>query len=267
VNAEKGKTVAMNVIEGRVSETERQENERLTAVQNSIANVTNQLNTKYSVIDSLMKTQELDYSNAVSSYNQQMSNNIAIYNAALNIEESEKNDEQRATSTALSNAQIMLNAYSAAGLTYADLSSADKTNLTKLGVQSGLGADFFSNVLKTGAGKEVLTQIVSDDQTKVSIIYKDGTTSTISTGLSAKKTSSGGGGSGTSEEDKRAKLFDAFSAKAADLIAKIDSGDMEWGTAYDTLKTLYPDFESLIDETLGGGYDQAKGEWYGRAKS
>lgn len=202
--AERGKTVAMNVIEGRVGEVERQENERIAAVERSIANTTNQLNTKYNIINTLMKTTESDYDNAVASYDKQMANNISIFNAAQNIDEANKSEEQKATDDARSNAQIALNAYVDAGTSYDQLSAAEKTSLTKLGVQSGLGADFFNNLLKAGNAKSILTTITSADDTKVSVIYKDGTTKTISTGLPAKKTSTGAAATATADEIKLA---------------------------------------------------------------
>ncbi len=183
VAAERGKTVATNVIEGRISETERQENERIAVVQRSITNLTNQLNTKYGIIDTLMNVKKMDYDAAVGDYDKEMADNISIYNAARGILEEEKTEIERAEDNARSNAQIVLNAYTSAGTTYDNLSDTEKTNLTKLGVQSGLGSDFFANVLKTSAGKDILTTIVSADDTKATIIYKDGTTKTIATGL------------------------------------------------------------------------------------
>lgn len=93
------------------------------------------------------------------------------------------------------NAQITLNAYTSAGTTYDNLDSTQQTYLTKLGVESGLGASFFETVLKVSAGKEILTTIKSDDDTKVSVIYKDGSTTIIPTGLKGKVT---GGGTDTS---------------------------------------------------------------------
>lgn len=188
IRGEKGKTVASNVIAGRVGEVEAQENERIGVIQRSIANVTNQLNMKYNVINTLMKTTELDYNTAVASYDKEMANNISMFNAARNIEESEKTELERERDNARSNAQIAINAITASGTTYDELSADEQANLTKLGVQSGLGAGFFSTVLKTSAGKDILTTIVSADDTKVTILYKDGTTKTISTGLPAKVT-------------------------------------------------------------------------------
>lgn len=203
VRAEKGKTVATNVIAGRVSEVEAQENERLAVVQNSIATATDQLNTKYNIIDTLMKVKEMDYTAASTHYDKEMSNNIAMFNAAKNVEESEKSDIEKAQDTARSNAQISLNAITASGLSYADLTPDQQTNLTKMGVQSGLGADFFANALKVGSGKDILTTIVSSDDTKATMIYKDGTTKTISTGLPAKPKT------GTTEKatDSEIKVF------------------------------------------------------------
>jgi hypothetical protein len=187
--AERGKPVAMNVIEGRVSEIERQENERIGVVQRSIANATNQLNTKYNIVSMLMKTKETDYDNAVTSYDKEMSNNISIFNAAKSIDEANKTEQERQQDNARSNAQIIINTMNDRDVTYDKLSPDEQTNLTKLGIQSGLGSDFFSSVMKISAGKNILTTITSADDTKASIIYKDGTVKTISTGLPAKPVS------------------------------------------------------------------------------
>jgi len=180
----------MNVIEGRVGEVERQENERISAVERSINSVTNQLQTKYNIVDTLMKTRQMDYESASSDYNQEMSTNISIFNTARNISEDAKTEIEREQDTARSNAQIVMNAYTASGKTYDKLSSAEQVTLTKMGVQSGLGADFFVNVLNNSNGKPILTTIVSDDQTTASIIFKDGSKKTMSTGLPTKETSS-----------------------------------------------------------------------------
>lgn len=263
---ERDKTVAMNVIEGRVSTAERQENERINQVQRQITNATNQLNTKYNIINTLMKTKEMDYNGAVASYDKEMSTNIALFNTAKGIEEADKTEQNRNQDNARSNAQIVINSYTASGATYDSLSATDKTSLIKLGVESGLGADFFSNVLKTSAGKAILTTIPSADDTKVSIIYKDGTTKTVATGLPAKKVS-GSGVTVSPEETARTKEVTAFKTKASDLIEKLDAGDIAWSTAYQSMKTSFPGLEGAIDEALGGGYDANSGQWYGRAVS
>jgi hypothetical protein len=204
INSEKGKPVAMNVISGRVSEVEQQENERLTAINNSIQTLQSQLNTKYNVVDSIMKYASMDYDNAVKDYDTKFSQNMAIFDMVRDISKEEKSDIERQEDSARANAQIMISSMQANGTTFQTLSPEEQTNLTKMGVQSGLGANFFKDVMKVSAGKEILTTITNDDKTKATIMYKDGTTKVISTGLPAgsgvqpKTTTTGGGKTYTS---------------------------------------------------------------------
>ena len=69
------------------------------------------------------------------------------------------------------------------------------------------------------------------------------------------------------DDDTVKKEIESFRKDAADIIAKLDNGDIAWGTAFDQLKAKYPNASNeLIDQTLKGGYDPEKDEWYGRAK-
>lgn len=260
-NAELNKTVATNVIEGRISTVEAQENARLAVIQRSIDNVNNELTTKYGILDTMMKLSQMDYQAAVESYNTQMQTNISFYNAAQNVVEANKTEAQRAQDTARSNAQILINGYSAAGIQYADLSTTQKAELAKLGVQSGLGSTVFETMLSVAPEKEVLTSIQSDDGTKLSIIYKDGTSNVISTGLAPKRTGGGGGGSSSDTSG-----YKAFSNDAATAIGNLKTGDWDWGTAWDIMRVKYPNApDAEIDRALGGGFDESRGGWWGRA--
>lgn len=198
-SAEKAKPVAMNVIAGRVSEEEAQDNERLVAINNSIQTVTSQLNSKYNVIDNIMKFMQVDYSNAVDSYDKQFSQNVSVYNIAKGISDDLKTEQEKVSDNARANAQIIINTMNSNGTTYGELQVDQQANLTKLGVQSGLGASFFQDVMNVSAGKDILTTITNDDKTRSTIIYKDGTTKVISTGLPAGsgiQPKTGGTGSG-----------------------------------------------------------------------
>ena len=260
IQAEKDKTVATNVIAGRVSEVERNENERIAALERSISNVTNQLNTKYSVVNSMMSAKELDYKTAVQAYDAEMSQNIGLFNAAQGIQDDLKTEEQRALDSARSSAQILVNGYMGAGMTFDDLTDAQKTQVTQLSLESGFGDGFYETVMSVTAEvqKDVLTHVISDDKAYATIIYKDGTTATIPTGQPRGSNvpaggSGGGGGSSTSKEDKE---YQAFLKDSAEMIGDLDSGEIGWGTAWDQMHTLYPNASpQLIDETLKGGYD------------
>ncbi|MCF7898840.1 MAG: LysM peptidoglycan-binding domain-containing protein [Candidatus Pacebacteria bacterium] len=222
IAAERDKSVAMNVISGRISQVEQQENERLADIERSINNITNQLNTKYKTINTLMSAKEMDYNSAVADYDKEMANNISMYNAARGVEEAQKTEEEREMDNARSNAQIALNAYISNGISYDELAESERSNLTKLGVQSGLGPDFFNNILSGSAGKEILTTIKSFDDTTVSIIYKDGTSQTVSTGLRARPTNTST--STSTKETEEAELLQSREYINADVEA-ITGGD------------------------------------------
>lgn len=184
-SAEQGKAVPMNVITGRISEEQQQDNQRLLTVNNQIQTVTSQLQTKYNVIDSLMKYTGTDYSNSVDAYNKKFNDNLSVLNATKSMVDSANSEANILADNARANAQVIINAMNTNGSSYKDLTASEQTTLTKLGLQAGLGANFFSDVMKFSAGKDILTTVVSDDKTSATIMYKDGTIKKISTGLSA----------------------------------------------------------------------------------
>jgi hypothetical protein len=187
VNAEMDKPVAMNVIGGRVSEQERNFNTRLNSIALQKTAIANQITNANNAIDTVMKYKTLDYTTAKDEYDKQFSQNLEMFNATSGIIDKEAD-------VARANAQIMLNAYQDAGKTWATLTPSDQSNLIKLGTQSGLGSDFFKDVLATSAGKSILTTIVSADKTGATIVYKDGTTKFVATGLHPGSGSNTGGG-------------------------------------------------------------------------
>ena len=183
---ERNKPVAENVISGRISQQQQTVQEQLDQVNNRISTTTNQLNTKYNVINTLMKYKSDDYTTAKNNYDTQFSQNLQLLSLARGVASDQLTEAERQQDDARANAQIVINTMTARGTTYSALPADEKTTLTKLGVQSGLGANFFSNVLNVSAGKEILTTITSADQTSATIVYKDGSTKSISTGLPAK---------------------------------------------------------------------------------
>ena len=241
--AEGEKTVATNVIAGRIGEAERQEMERIRALESSIQNVTNQLNTKMGVVNSMMSTKELDYKTATQAYDAKMEENISLFNAARGIEEDLKDEEQRAIDSARSSAQIMVEGYSSAGMMYDDLSPQEQLSLSQLSLQSGFGADFYEDMLSVSheVQKPILTSIVSDDKQLVTIVYKDGTTATMPTGQTLAnneglKGSGGGGGGGGG----------GFTSSTPSSSDKADTRD-------EFIQNFYVPFVASNSEAAGGG--------------
>ncbi len=106
IGLEEGKPVPLNVIQGRVSETESQEMEVLDFVGRQKSRLVNELKTKYQLVDTLMNLNNLDYGNAVKAYNTQFQNNLSIFNTFSAVKAEEKADIRRVQEAATEERQV-----------------------------------------------------------------------------------------------------------------------------------------------------------------
>ena len=148
--AQEAKPVALGVIAGRVGEIERQENERIDALNRQLNTYNDQLNTAYNMVSTFMNYAGLDYQDAVTAYNNEYNKNLQIYKLV-----DEEMDEQ--TAQARANLQTFQNAIEKGNITYSQLPSATKSMITKLEVQSGLPAGFTSALRSSDANGKVLS--------------------------------------------------------------------------------------------------------------
>jgi len=254
---EKGKTVAMNVIEGRISEEAQQANDALAEVQTQIKSISDQLTTKYNVVNTLMNLTEKDYDNASQSYNQQMTNNISMFNILKGVSEDQKSDEEKAVDDARSSLQIVYNSITNGGQNISDLTDDQKVMVTKLEAQSGLPIGFYQTLQNKNPKAEIVATYnwTSSDNTEyASVLTKDPTTGEIKTNNirlgTAKKTSTTENDM-TSEEKK-------FNDDISKQISNLAEGG-SWASAYYTLAGIYgrtnPDLVRKLssDEILNAG--------------
>jgi len=205
-NAEKGKAVPMNVISGRVSEAQQQENEKLLAVNNSIKTITDQLNTKYNSIESIMKYTGQDYTNAVDAYDKQFSQNMQVMNMVKGMVDTEKSDLEREEDNARANLQIIYNNIPADGIT----DPATQASITKLELKSGLPVGFYENITSKNLKADILSTTTREDGTNkyadVVMRNADGslTTKTVSLG----KTNLSASNAGLTAQEVKNKAFD-----------------------------------------------------------
>jgi len=180
--AEGRKTVATNVIAGRKSEVERQEDENIAAIERQINTVNGQLDTKYKVVNTLMNLSGKDYQNAVDEYDKQVSTNINLINTLRGINEEEKNEQQKAQDNARASLQIVYNSIQAGGTSVDALPASTKTLLTKLEVQAGLPAGFYETLTNKNPKAEIVgTYNFTDEENNevVGVLTKDPATGEI----------------------------------------------------------------------------------------
>lgn len=221
VEAEKAgeRLVSMSEISRSKGKLQKEADQRIALLNVKRSGVARLLGNKLDTLNTIMNLTGQDYNNAESKYTNEFNRNVQIFNAVKNIEQDEKNDAEKAKDDARSNAQIAINTITASGLSYSELSDTEKLNLSKLGLQAGMGADFFATVLKVSSGKDILTTVTSADDTQATIIYKDGTTKKVMTGLPPKQ----GGGKSVSEQKQ--EQMDADRQTIMGDVGKITGND------------------------------------------
>lgn len=254
--AEEAKPVAMNVITGRVNEAQRQESEKLDSIQRQIKYKTDQLNTKYSVINTMMKLAGDDYNNSVNAYNTELANNISMYNILRGIKEDTKSEQDKATDDARASLQIVYNQMEKGNVSLGDLTPDQKTLITKLELQSGLPIGFYKQIKENNPNSSVVSTVSWTDENNkkyVSVITKDKTTGKLKTqnvllGTAKPKTN-----------DELAKQDAAFEKFAKSMADKVYSGEISSREeARDRIKAYYPDYdENVIYDLVPNGYDKS----------
>lgn len=183
---ERDKPVAQNVIEGRVGMVERQEAERIDLVRRQIQTKTDQINTAYKVIGTIMDLTTKDYELAKDEYDTKFSQTMQVTELLRGLRRDEMDEKQYFESTARANLQIYANAIQGGNLSYADLTPAQKTEITQLEVKSGLPPGFISN-LKLNPKDQIVFTNSNNGVTQVGVQNPDGTISVRSYGTSSAK--------------------------------------------------------------------------------
>lgn len=252
------KPVALGVISGKQSEVDRQANKQLESLRRQQTYISDQLNTKYSIIQNLMTFRQTDYQNAMTAYNNEFTQNMSLLSTVRSQQQFEITEADKQKDNARADYTIFINGIKETGNGLKDITADQKTMLNKLEAQAGLPVGTYEMLLPK-IGDQKLTSLGTANNSSggqsayfMTIDKKTGKPTITSVVLpGAKATSSGGGGNTISKEDKE---IEAFRNEAATMIQKLDKDEINWGGAYDSIKVKYPNASNeLIDSTLGGG--------------
>lgn len=186
--AERGKPVATNVIEGRISKESQQAQEQYDFVGRQISSITDQLSTANNAISLFMNFENLDYQDATARYNTEFTQNLQVIDLVRNIQKDQITEEQRKIDNARANLTVFSNAITSGNMNPANLSSDQKLQIQKLEVQSGLPVGFTQSlglsakdrIISTSTDNGV-TQIVMSDASGNLTVKKVGTPTSSTT--------------------------------------------------------------------------------------
>lgn len=179
--AELGKPVALNVIQGRMTEEQRQYQEQADFVGRQISRVTDELNTKYNVINAYMNFMNLDYQDAVDAYDKEFAQNVQMYDMIQGARKEARSEYEYDQNAAKANLQVYMNAISSGNMNYNSLSTDQKLAISKLEVQAGLPIGTIGNIQMNPKDKILA---FSDDKSQAIMVDANGNFKTVSTGFS-----------------------------------------------------------------------------------
>ncbi len=274
--------VSMGVISGKQSEIEKQQAELLDANLRKQDYINSQLKNKYSTIETMMNLKQTDYTNSVASYDKQFSQNMQVMNYLQGVENSVNTKANQVRDDARANLTIITNAITSGGMKYDELPVNTKNQISKYEVMAGLPTGFTQALQNKNPKADILsttTRQEGNGNKYADVLLRDQSGKiTVHSVLLGKEKITGTNTGLTQQEKDERELVANLKKDAADWITKLDEKDSDtetnykydWGTAYDSMMTKYGSdlgdkASQLIDKMLGGGYDQASGEWKGRA--
>ena len=207
---ERDKPVAMNVIEGRISETERQEAERIDYIRRQKQTAVNQLQAANAAIENLINFRKLDYDTARNEYNDQFSQQLQLFNTVKGVVDTENAETERNADNARANLNIIYGTIKDGGLDTTALSPDMQYTINKLELGAGLPTGFYENIASQNPDGKILstTTRTTGGAKYADVLYqnKDGS-------ITAKAVYLGGDSSGSGGSDS--KLTDAELLRAS----------------------------------------------------
>jgi hypothetical protein len=181
---EQNKPVAMGVIGGRVSEIERQQNERMDAVNRSRSYVASQLQVKNSLIKGVMDAKSEDYQTASARYDAEFSKNLQMITLARGIEQDKHTAEDKQADNARATIQTVYNTVTSGGMDPAKMTDSQKANISRLELQAGFPAGFVQNLYDKNPKGDIIysgKETAADGNDYLSVVMKDKVTGETTT--------------------------------------------------------------------------------------
>jgi hypothetical protein len=212
------RTVAQNIIDGRINENYKRAQVELQFLGARKARIVDEIQGRYSTINTIISLTGQDYQNARQEYDAEFTKNLEMYKMIRGTQEKqadqaredlqraedklseretmllkfEREDSQRAEDAARSNLQIYSSALKSGNMDYGSLSEEQQLQINKLEVQAGLGVGFLSNLKQDnpeGEVKSITTRQDASGMKYADIIVKmpDGSLQVQSKALGAER--------------------------------------------------------------------------------
>jgi len=249
---EEPKGVTKGFATGRISEEAQVAQDQIDFIDRQINTYNAQIKNRNDVITTLMDLTEKDFDNASTQYDKEFSNNLSVYNAITAKEDKATTLENVRQDNARANLQIIQNEIKTGNLDYDTLTPEKKNLIEGMEMEAGFPRGFTSFLVKNVKGDVVSSATRTDEEgnTYFDILTRqaDGTlnVSTVYRGKGKAETG------GTDEE-----RIKEFNKRAAELIVKIDNGDVSYEKAVQSMRAEFGT-EGFSDQAIYGKLGEAE---------
>lgn len=182
INREEDRTVPLAIIERRQSALGRQLRTELDSLNLERSVVAEQLSNRVNTVSTMMQFGQWNYQQASQQFNQDYNRQLQLFNALQGVTEQEMTWQQRQEADAQANLTILTNALGRQFNNWNSVPRDQQAQVRHLALQAGMPEGVIPHLIQPQE-KEKLMDIVSQDRTQVTILYKDGTSRTFQTGL------------------------------------------------------------------------------------
>lgn len=173
--ANRNDPVAMDVIQGRASEIDYQENERLDFVQRQKARKVDEINMVMGTVTMLMDLTQKDYANAVADFDSRFSQALQTINLFQTIQRDQRDEYWKYVQNAQAVAKVNLDLIREGGLDYNRMSPDQRLQLDQVAIAAGFGAGFFASVKVDPKANLIATTAMADGRVQLVYSNPDGT--------------------------------------------------------------------------------------------
>jgi hypothetical protein len=202
--------------------------------------VATQLNNKLSTLETIMNLTQQDYASASEYYNNQIELKTSLYNVVNGIEEAEQTTEEKAKSSATANLTTLQNSLKNSGVTYDQLTDAQRLSIAKLEIQAGLPSGTTMLFMQNKPDADILTTSTSydaDGNQQTTIIYKDPKTGKVGA-MEVVKT---GGVKQETTKPTNSEIKDNIESQLKEKNAFGEDGKVAWETYLSMIKSWVND--------------------------
>lgn len=173
--ANRNDPVAMDVIQGRASEIDYQEMERIDFVQRQKARKVDEINMAMGTVTLMMDLTQKDYANAVADFDSRFSQALQTINLFQTIQRDQRDEYWKYVQNAQAVAKVNLDLIREGGLDYSRLSPDQKLQLDQVAIAAGFGAGFFATVRPDPKANLLANVAMSDGRVQLIYANPDGT--------------------------------------------------------------------------------------------